>query len=104
MGWMWYKNNDTNAEPGLKFIYSSNIKIQNCSFHHSVGQAIVLSEVSGYLNITHSEFINNIHYRGHGAAIHCSLNNVINSSKLLFGDGDSSVYSSLFLGDIQLKR
>ena len=77
------KSDDTNAKPGLKFIYSSNIKIQNCSFHHSFGQAIVLSKVSGYLNITHCDFINNTHYRGHGAAIHCLLNNVENSSQLL---------------------
>ena len=77
------KNDDTNAKPGLKFIYSSNINIQNCFFHHSIGQAVVLSKVSGYLNITHCEFINNTHYRGHGAAIHCILNNVANSSQLL---------------------
>ena len=66
----------TKAEPGLKLSYSSNIIIQNCSFQHSIGQAVVLSEVAGDVNINHCQFVYNSHYRGHGAAVHYSSSNV----------------------------
>ena len=46
--------------------------------------AVVLSEVSGEVNITQCEFINNTHYRGHGAALHYSPNSVANFASLLF--------------------
>ena len=68
----------TKAEPGLKLSYSSNIKIQYCSFQHSIGQAVVLSEVTGDVNINHCQFVYNSHYRGHGAAVHYSSSNVTN--------------------------
>ena len=77
-------NNDTNTEPGLRLTNSSNVTIQNCCFHHSIGQAVVLSEVSGDVNIEHCEFVNNTQYRDHGAAIHCSFYNVTNLPPLLF--------------------
>ena len=69
--------------PGLKLSYSSNIIIQNCSFQHSIGQAVVLSDISGDVNINHCKFVNN-HFRGHGVAISYSSNNIINYSPLLF--------------------
>ena len=72
------KSTDTNVEPVLKFSYSSNISIHNCIFQHSIGQAVVLSEVSGDININHCQFVYNSHYRGHGAAVHYSSNNVTN--------------------------
>ena len=65
-------SNDT--EPGLKLSYSSNVTIQSCSFQQSVGQAIVLSELLGDVNINDCMFVNNSHYRGHGAAVHYSSN------------------------------
>ena len=68
----------TKAETGLKLSYSSNIIIQTCSFQHSIGQAVVLSEVAGDVNINHCQFVYNSHYRGHGAAIHYSSSNVTN--------------------------
>ena len=58
------------TEPAVKLNYSFNVTIQNCSFQHSIGQALVLSEVSGDVNINNCNFVNNSHYRGHGAAIH----------------------------------
>ena len=58
------------AKAGLMLNYSSNVTIQNCSFQHSIGQALVLSEVSGDVNINNCNFVNNSQYRGHGAAIH----------------------------------
>ena len=68
----------------VKLSYSSNVTVQSCSFQHSVGQAIVLSEMSGDVNINDCKFVNNNHYRGHGAAIHYSslTNNTINYSQL----------------------
>jgi len=75
---------DGNTKPGIKLNYFSNITIQNCSFQHSKGPAVALSEVSGDVNISHCKFVNNIHYRGHGAAIHYSSNNLTNNSQLVF--------------------
>ena len=66
------KNNDANAKPVLRLRHSSNITIQNCSFQHSIGQAVVLEEISGGVNINHCQFVYNSHYRGHGAAVHYS--------------------------------
>ena len=66
------------AKPGLKLSYSSNIIIQNCYFQHSIGQAVVLLEVTGNVNINHCQFVYNSHYRGHGAAVHYSSSNVTN--------------------------
>ena len=71
-------------EPGVKFTYSSDVTIRNCCFKHSAGQVVVLSEVSGEVNITQCEFMNNTHYIGHGGVLHYSSNNVANSSSLLF--------------------
>ena len=68
----------TKVEPGLKLSYSSYITIQNCSFRHSVGQAVVLSKVTGDVSINHCQFEYNNHYRGHGAAVHYSSSNVTN--------------------------
>ena len=63
---------NNNNEPGLKLSDSSNVILQNCSFQHSIGQAIMLSEMSGDITISHCSFVNNSHYRDHGAAIHYS--------------------------------
>ena len=75
---------DITAEPGLKLSNSSNITIQNCKFQHFIGQAVVLLDISGYVNINHCKFVNNSHYRGHGAAISYSSVNTINYPPLLF--------------------
>ena len=74
---------ESTKSSGLKLSYSSNITIQNCSFHHSIGQAVVLLIVSGVINIKNCQFTHNNHYRGHGSAIHYSLNNVTHSSSQL---------------------
>ena len=78
------KNTDNYTKPGLELSCSSDVTIQNCSFQHSVGQAVVLSEALGDVNITNCKFVNNSHYRGHGAAIHYSSNDTRNSSQLVF--------------------
>ena len=66
----------TETEAGIKLSDSSNIVIENCSFQYSKGQIIVLSGVSGHVNIRHCNFVHNNHYGGHGAAIHYSSSNV----------------------------
>ena len=73
------KNIDYHTEPGLMLSYSSTVTIRNCSFQHSVGQAVVLSEMSGNININDCKFVNNNYYGGHGAAIHYLSNNARNS-------------------------
>ena len=77
------ENFDNHTEPGLLFNYSSNVIIEKCSFQHLVGQAVVLLEMSGDVNINDCKFINNSHYRGHGAAIHYSSNNTRNPPQLV---------------------
>ena len=78
-------DNVNHTKPGLSLSYSSNVTIQNCTFQQSVGQAVVLSEMSGDVNINNCKFVNNSHYRGHGAAIHysSSTNNTINYSQFV---------------------
>ena len=66
---------DYHTEPGLKLSNSSNVTINNCSFQHSKGQAVLLSEVWGDVNISHCNFLHNNHYRGHGTAIGYSSSN-----------------------------
>ena len=76
------------TEPGIKLRDSSNIVIEKCSFQYSKGPAIVLSGVSGNVNISHCNLIHNIHYRGHGAAIHYSSSSVTNDLQLALAIGN----------------
>ena len=78
-------DNINHTKPGLSLSYSFNVTIQNCTFQQSVGQAVVLSEMSGDVNINNCKFLNNRRYRGHGAAIHysSSTNNTINYSQFV---------------------
>ena len=76
------KNTNNNTEPMLKLNNSSNVKIQNCTFQNLMGQAIVLSEVSGEVNFRDCNFVNNSYYRDHGAIIYFVV--VSQLSQLLF--------------------
>ena len=60
------------TKAGLTLNNSSNIAIQNCTFQHSLGRAVILSEVSGEISISYCSFLNNNQYRYHGTAIHYS--------------------------------
>ena len=62
--------NINDFHPVLKLHNSSNTAVRNCTFQNSTGQALVLSGVSGNVNIDHCNFLYNKHYRGHGTAIH----------------------------------
>ena len=75
---------NNNTEPGLVLSYSTNIIINNCLFQYSKGQAVLLSAVSGNVNISNCSFTHNSQYRGHGAAIHHSSSNFTNCLQLLF--------------------
>ena len=81
-------DNINHTKPGLSLSYSFNVTIQNCTFQQSVGQAIVLSEMSGDVNINNCKFVNNSHYIGHGAAIHYSSNDIRNSSEVVISISD----------------
>ena len=70
--------------PGLKFSYSSNVSIQNCTFQHLLGQAVVLLGVLRDVNICDCKFINNNDYMGHGAAIQLSSKDTRNSFQYVF--------------------
>ena len=62
--------------PVLQLFNSSNLTIKNCTFQHSMGQAVVLLGVSGDVNIIQCKFVFNELYGGHGAAIWYSSNNI----------------------------
>ena len=78
------RNNIGNNDPVLKFFNSSNTVIKNCSFQHSIGQAVVLSEVSGDVSIAYCKFASNEQYEGHGKAIHYSSINIPLTPSLSF--------------------
>ena len=75
------KNTDNDTEPVSKLNKSSNVKIQNCAFQNLIGQAIVLSEVSGEVDIRNCNFVNNSYYRDHGAIVYYVVSQY---SQLLF--------------------
>ena len=76
------------TEPGLALSYSTNITIKSCFFQYAKGQAVLLSAVSGNVNISHCSFTHNRQYRGHGAAIHYSSNNLTNCHQVSFTISD----------------
>ena len=69
----------SSVEPVLEFSYSSNVSIQNCTFQHLLGQAVVLLGLLGDVNICDCKFTNNSNYMGHGVAIQFSSNDTRNS-------------------------
>ena len=75
-------DDDDNIYPVLQFTNSSNVTIQHCSFQQSIGQAVVLSGMSGDVNINYCNFLYNKQYEGHGTAIHYSSNDMLISSPL----------------------
>ena len=77
----------------------SDIKIQKCSFQHSVAPAIstVLRKYWGiYITINHCSFMNNNHYRGCGAVIYYSYSSgnaiTVNNCIFSYNGGVSLIY------------
>ena len=71
-----------NPGPVIKLENSSAITIANCSFQHLVGQAVMLTEVSGDINIDYCMFVNNrgyqdsvMFYSSASSAVKLSINN-----------------------------
>ena len=56
--WVGCGSSGKHGQPAILFHNSSNIAVQNCSFVQSNGPAVVLSEVSGDVNINHCKFMN----------------------------------------------
>ena len=52
-------DDDISVYPILQFTNSSNITIQNCSFQQSTRQTVVLSGISGDVNINYCNFLYN---------------------------------------------
>ena len=65
---------NNNYLPAIQLINSFNVTFKHCSFQHSIGQALVLSGISGEVTINHCNFLYNNQYKGHGTAIHYSSN------------------------------
>ena len=87
---------DDHIEPGIKLNGSSNVIIQNCCFQHSIGQAFVLTEVSGDVNINNCNFVNNSHYGGHGAVIQYSPNHSRNFTQFAFKFNNCNVTNNRY--------
>ena len=105
----------SHIEPGVKLYNTSNVTIQNCSFLHSVGQAVVLSEISGDVNINNCKFGKNSNYNSDGAAIHylsvnakksvlkinnCSFTNNSNATSLVYIENKSFYYHKIIFTNI----
>ena len=86
-------------QPVLQLSNCSEMIIEICSFQHSIGQAIVLSQMTGDVNISYCNFSSNNQYEGHGSAIHysshgrpkSSLTFMIGSSNFMHNEGAKSV-------------
>ena len=95
----------SNNKPAIDLYNSSNIKIENCSFQHSVAQAIALSNMVGNVTINGCKFLFNI-FKGHGTAIYYLPNIKQLHSKFQFKvtncnfthNGMSSSKSILYIG------
>ena len=87
-------SDNENVSPVLQLFNSSNITINNCTFQHSIGQAVVLSEMIGDVNIDHCNFLSNKQYEGHGTAIHYTSNDMLTSYQvqLIFTISGSNFY------------
>ena len=77
------KHINSSSVPAIKFYHSTNITVQNCTFQHSVAQAVVLSDVSGNMQINQCKFLHNNLYEGHGTAIYFSSTNSKRKNTLL---------------------
>ena len=91
-------SDDKNVYPVLRWYNSSNITIKNCSFQNSTGQVVVLSEVSGDVNVNSCHFLSSTQYEGHGTAIHYSstlpiplLNLMVTDCSFLYNDRAKSI-------------
>ena len=71
--------NSVSSHPVLRLYHCASITITNCTFQNSTDQVLVLSGVSGDVNINYCNFSSNKYYKGNGAAIHHSNSFNINT-------------------------
>ena len=85
-------------DPVIYLRSSTNVQMQNCAFQYSEGRAVVMSELSGVVNISHCDFLNNSYYKSHGAAIHYTSGNTksLNSTQCLFTINDCNFAYNMF--------
>ena len=94
------------ANPVIKMDKSSTITIQHCKFQHSIGQTILLIEISGDFIIDHCMFANNTQYSGHGTVIYyLSENSSSSTTKLFLSNsnfkGNKGVKSIIYLNSLK---
>ena len=65
-------SNNNSSHPVIQLHNSTNVRLTNCTFQYSMGQAVVLAGVSGDVNINHCNFSSNRHYKSNGMAVHYS--------------------------------
>ena len=65
-------NKSKKIHPVFQLSNSSNIVIKYCNIQNSLGQAVVISRMSGDVIIEYCNFLYNKQYKGHGTAIHYS--------------------------------
>ena len=93
--WKQCGSNNESIVPGIEFYNSSNIEIQNCSFHHPIGQAVVLSKTSGNVPINNCQFAKNNHYESHCSVLYFSKGDENNSWLRLIIHNCSFSYNSV---------
>ena len=81
--------NDSKLVYAIELHNSSDIVIQNCTFQHSVTQALVFLEISGNVNINNCKFALNYKSVGHGTALYY-VSRIIHDSKFQFTISNSS--------------
>ena len=54
---------NNNYLPAIQLLNSFNVMFKHCSFQHSIGQALVLSGISGEVTINHCNFLYNNQYK-----------------------------------------
>ena len=100
------------GHPAIMIDNSANTAIQNCYFQHSIMQAVILSETSGDVSISHCDFVDNSHYKGNGVAIHYSSSARDNSLSVFTishcnfshnAHGKNSGGSIVFIGESNLR-
>ena len=85
IGILWEGCGTDSSSPALALYNSSMITVQYCTFQHSIGQALLLSNILKDVKISNCTFIHNNHHRGHGTAIHFLSRN--SSQVILMIDG-----------------
>ena len=92
------ENGNTTLGIALYVYNSSHISFESCIFWNLLGQSVVISHISGSVNINNCKFTHNNNYNNHGTAIHYSSNDdaqlvfMINNCTFDYSEGASIVY------------